>query len=391
VRLAQAQFNRWLQLEEDERRPAWLLDMLGFDYFQLLDLLTIARSRKDAEKYYGTAETGKFPERRKLVNIYSDVDLAREFRPIAEINDEIRRLNLGAYAPLRYVLPGKQAAYDAKYSQAVKGGKGLFRQKDREESLIHLLLVNVLKRMESAVPSFTLTVERQLRDVEAVIARLDSQADAVDDLDIESLDVDNPAYETLFTGTKVKVLLQDVDKVRWRQDLVEDRDRLSDLVEAAKLVDADRDSKLTDRMKVIRRKIEEPLNPGNRKVIVFTAFADTANYLYEHLAPWTGRELGLQTACVSGSGWNRSTLPNLRSDMGSILTAFSPRSKQRPAEFAAEGDIDLLIATDCISEGQNLQDCDFLVNYDIHWNPVASSSASAASTASARRTPASSS
>ena len=370
VRVAQAMFNRWLQLDDDERRPAKLLEMLGFDYFQLLDLLTIARSRKHVERYYGTAETGKFPERLKPVNIYSNVDLSGEFRPIAEINDEIRRLNLGAYAPLRYVLPGKQAAYDAKYSQTVKGGKGLFRQKDREESLIHLLRVNVLKRMESAVPSFTLTVERQLNDVEAVIARLDSQADAVEELDIESLDVDNPEYELLFTGTKVKVLLQDVDKVRWRQDLVDDRDRLSNLVQAAKLVDSGRDSKLNDLKRIIREKIETPLNAGNRKIIVFTAFSDTAFYLYEHLAPWAAAELGLQTACVSGSGKNRSTLPGLRSDMGTILTAFSPRSKQRPAEFATEGDIDLLIATDCISEGQNLQDCDFLVNYDIHWNPV---------------------
>ncbi len=370
VRLAQTQFHRWLQLEDAERRPVRLMDMLGFDYFQLLDLLTIARSRKHVEKYYGTAETGKFPDRLKPINIKSDVDLAREFRPIREINDEIRRLKLGAYAPLKYVLPSKQAAYDAKYSQKVQGGKGLFRQVDREESLIHLLRINVLKRMESAVPSFALTLERQLHDVESVLARIDSHSESVEEIDILELDVEDPALEALFAGSKVKVLLQDVDRVRWRQDLTEDRDRLSELVKAARQVSATRDAKLNDLKIIIRQKVAQPINPGNRKVIVFTAFSDTADYLYEHLSKWSATELGLHVGCVTGSGRNHTTLPGLRNDMATILSAFAPMAKERPADFADEGEIDLLIATDCISEGQNLQDCDFLVNYDIHWNPV---------------------
>lgn len=370
VRQAQKQFNNWLRLIDEERRPAKLIDMLGFDYFRLLDLLTIARSRKHIEKYYGTNETGKFPERLKPINIKSDVDSNREFRPIAEINDEIRRLKLGAYAPLRYVLPSKQSAYDSKYSQTVRGGTGLFRQFDREESLIHLIRVNVLKRMESAVPSFTLTVERQLEDVKTMLVRIESHADSVEEIDIQSLDVDDPELEPLLVGSKVKVLLQDVDRVRWKQDLVEDRDRLAQLVRAAKQVDATRDAKLNDLKKVIREKVLNPINGDNRKVIVFTAFSDTAYYLYDHLSQWAGQELKLHTACVTGSGKNKTTLTGLGKDMASILSAFSPRAKERPADMAAEGDIDLLIATDCISEGQNLQDCDFLVNYDIHWNPV---------------------
>ena len=158
VRQAQLQFNRWMTLEDRERRPAHLLEMLGFDYFRLLDLLTIARSRKHIEKYYGTKETGRFPERLKPVNIKREVDLTGEFRSIREINNEIRRLTLAAYAPLRYVLPHKQAAYDAKYSTKIRGGESFFRQVDREESLVHLLRVNVLKRMESSVTSFSLTV-----------------------------------------------------------------------------------------------------------------------------------------------------------------------------------------------------------------------------------------
>jgi hypothetical protein len=370
VRLAQTQFNRWLQLEEPLRTSSALMEMLGFDYFQLLDLLTIARSRKHIEKYYGTTETGKFPERLVPINIKSDVDLSHEFRPIGEINDEIRRLKLGAYAPLKYVLPNKQAAYDAKYSQKVKGGAGLFRQVDREESMIQLLRINVLKRMESAVSSFSLTIERQLHDVERVLAKLDAHAESYDEIDIHELDVDDPSLEALFVGSKVKVLLQDVDRVRWRQDLLEDRNRLSQLLGAARQVSAARDAKLADLKNVIRQKIASPLNPGNRKIVVFTAFAETAQYLYDSLATWAGTELGLHTACITGSGRNRATLPKLRSDMATILSAFAPRAKERPAEYADEGEIELLIATDCISEGQNLQDCDFLVNYDIHWNPV---------------------
>lgn len=305
------------------------------------------------------------PDRRNL-----RVDLLGEFRPIREINNEIRRLNLGSYTPLRYVLPNKQAAYDEKYSTKIRGGESFFRQVDREESLIHLLRVNILKRMESSVASFALTIKRQLTDVEALLAHIDSHDESVSEISIDDLDVDDPAFESLLVGRKVKVLLQDVDRVRWRQDLVEDRNRLATLLSAARAVTADRDAKLEALKQVIARKIETPINDGNRKVLLFTAFADTAEYLYRELAPWAKSALGINSAVVSGTGANKSTVRNLRSDMGTILSAFSPRSKERPVELAEEGEIDFLIATDCISEGQNLQDCDFLINYDIHWNPV---------------------
>lgn len=370
VRQAQIQFNSWLKLEDAERTPARLLDLLGFDYFKLLDLLTIARSRKHIEKYYGTEETGRFPERLKPLNIKPDVDLAGEFRPIREINNEIRRLTLAAYAPLRYVLPHKQTAYDAKYSTRIRGGEGFFRQADREESLVHLLRVNVLKRMESAVPSFVLTLDRQLADVESTLAKLEAQAESIEELEIENVDVDDPAFESLLVGRKVKVLLRDVDKVRWRQDLTEDRNRLEALLSAAQQVSAARDAKLQALKDVLARKCSNPINPGNRKVLVFTAFADTAEYLFQELSGWAREELGLHTALVTGAGRNQATLPNLRKDFVSVITAFSPRSKERPEDLASEGEIDLLIATDCVSEGQNLQDCDTVINYDIHWNPV---------------------
>ena len=370
TRLAQKQFNRWLDLPDETRTPSRLVEMLGFDYFTLLDTLTIARSRRHIEKYYGIEETGKFPERLKPINIKADVDSSGSFPAVRDINQDIRRLNLASYAPLRYVLPHRQEAYDEKYSTEVRGGEGFFRQVDREESLIHLMRVNLLKRMESAVSSFALTVERQLRDVEATIERIDAQSEELEEIDISDVDLEDPAFESLLVGRKVKVLLADVDLVRWKQDLVEDRNRLANLLAAARAVEPENDAKLAALRSIIAEKCTSPINPGNRKVLVFTAFADTAMYLYEQLAPWAQRELGIEAALVTGSGGNRSTLPRLRKDLASILTAFAPRAKERPEELASDGDLELLIATDCISEGQNLQDCDWLVNYDIHWNPV---------------------
>ena len=374
TRKAQAQFNRWLAMDESEKTPSKLVEMLGFDYFTLLDHLTIARSRRHIEKYYGTSETGRFPNRLPPINIKADVDLAGEFRAIRDINLEIRRLTLASYAPLRYVLPHKQAAYDAKYSTQVRGGEGFFRQVDREESLIHLLRVNVLKRMESAVSSFTLTVQRQLRDVEATLAHIESHTDELEEIDIADVDIDDPAFEALLVGRKIKVLLGDVDLIRWKQDLIEDRNRLATLLAAAKQVDAARDAKLATLRQMIEDKCRHPINTldgkSNQKIIVFTAFSDTAHYLYEQLAPWAKSTLGIDAALVTGSAGIQTTLPGLRKSMSGVLSAFAPRAKERPEELAAEGEIDLLIATDCISEGQNLQDCDWLINYDIHWNPV---------------------
>ena len=370
TRLAQKQFNRWLDLDDSERTASRLIEMLGFDYFMLLDRLTIARSRRHLEKYYGVTETGRFPERLKPINVKPDVDLTGEFPSIRDINLEIRRLNLAAYAPLRYVLPHKRDAYDEKYSTKLESGEGFFRQADREESLVHLLRVNALKRMESSVVSFALTVRRQLDDVETMLARIEKQAVELEELDIADVDIEDPAFESLLVGRKVKVLLQDVDLIRWRQELIEDRNRLAALHAAACQVSADRDAKLAELRGVIERKCQGPINAGNRKVIVFTAFADTARYLYDELAPWAQANLGLESALVTGTGGNQVTLPKLRKDLASILTAFAPLTKERPEDLAEDGELDLLIATDCISEGQNLQDCDWLVNYDIHWNPV---------------------
>ena len=236
--------------------------------------------------------------------------------------------------------------------------------------MIHLIRVNVLKRMESSVASFALTVERQLRDVKATLERIEERTLEVEEIDIADVDFDDPAFESLLVGRKIKVLLQDVDLIRWKQDLVEDRNRLANLLAAARAVEPSRDAKLKELKAMIRQKIQSPINPGNRKLIIFTAFADTARYLYDQLNGWARTDLQLESALVTGSGNNLTTLPKQRRDLTSILTSFAPRAKERPEDMAEEGVLDLLIATDCISEGQNLQDCDWLINYDIHWNPV---------------------
>lgn len=369
VRIAQGQFNRWQQLGEAARTPAKLLEMLGFDYFRLLDLLTIARSRKHIERYYGTDETGTFPERLPPANIKSDVDLTGSFPPINAVNNEIRRLKLAAFAPLRYVLDDRRPAYERRYNQDVAGaggGASVFRQLDREESLIALLRVNLLKRMESSVHAFALTIGRQLEAVEALIARIDAHDDSIEAPMIDDLDDDDPAFDQLGVGRNVRVLLSDADLVRWRQDLAEDRDRLTRLHQQARSVTPERDAKLADLKALIADKLADPFNPGNVKLLVFTAFADTAHYLYDTICEEYPRRMAL----VTGSGRNKTTHPKLTADLSSILTAFAPGARSRPEALADEEEIDLIIATDCISEGQNLQDCDCVVNYDIHWNPV---------------------
>lgn len=366
VRLAQSQFNKWQQLPDLARTPQKLLDMLGFDYFRLLDLLTIARSRKHVAKYYGTEETGVFPDRLPPLNIKADVDLAGTYPPIADVNRDIRRLSLAAYAPLRYVLDNRRGAYEDRYNQTVKGGQGVFRQLDREESLVGLMRINLLKRMESSVHAFALTIERQMATVEAIIERIDRHDDSIEAPDISEMSDDDPMFDELGVGRRVKVLLHDADLPRWRQDLALDRDRLKALLQQAQPITRERDAKLAELRNFLKTKRANPINPGNGKVLVFTAFADTATYLYEALR----EDMDIPMALITGGGTNKTNVKQLRADLGSLLTAFAPKARNRPASLKAEAELELLIATDCISEGQNLQDCDCVVNYDIHWNPV---------------------
>lgn len=368
LRRAQTCFNRWLDSGTRDSRE--LLNSMNFDYFQLLDLLTIARSRKHIEKYYNLDDVGKFPERKMPLNVKEDIDAAGHFPPLKEVNRTIQRLHLAAYTPLKYVLPEKRDEYNKKYDVETDGGS-IFKQLDREESLIHLMRINLLKRMESSINSFAVTINNLLTTVNLLLKKIRnfSAMDNAVELNINDIETDSDLLSDLLIGNKVKVLIQDCDTIRWKQELEADRDQLVKLLHVARQITPERDKKLQALKNLIRRKVVSPINPGNKKVIVFTAFTDTAAYLYQQLADWAEQEFGIASGLVAGKGTNQTTLRGIRTDIHSILTNFSPRSKERSRNAPPE-EIDLLFATDCVSEGQNLQDCDYLVNYDIHWNPV---------------------
>lgn len=372
LKRTQSKFNEWLKLPEQSRTTENLLNSVNFDYFKLLDLLTIARSRKHIEKYYNLEEIGQFPTRLKPKNIQADFDTLGEFPSLREINKTISRLNLSTFAPLKYVDIHKRKSYEQKYDTKLKDGQSVFSQLDREKSLIGLIKINMLKRLESSIHSFHLTAERLLKDVEKRIHQLERHSQGeVQELNILETDIDSPELEALMVGNKVKVLIQDMDQAQWMYDLKEDQRYLTEIVNAAKAITVERDQKLALLKTQIAQKIEQPLNENNRKVIVFTAFADTAQYLYQNLAAWALEKHNIHSALVVGSGTNKTTNKFVHPEINEVLTAFSPISKERDKTgLPTEAEIDLLIATDCISEGQNLQDGDFLINYDIHWNPV---------------------
>lgn len=368
---AQHIFNKWSELNDNKRTGEQFVDMMDLDYFKLLDILTIARSRKHIEKYYNLDEIGKFPERLSPINANSDIDIMGEFPSFKEINNEIGRLNLGIFSPLLYIRHDKIADYDRKYDTNLSSGRNL-KQRDREKSLVTLMRINLLKRMESSVHSFKLTIERLLTRINRVLDKIEKGVEYNPDIDIKLIDPDEEEYDDLMFGNKSKVLYQDMDLIKWEQDLRLDKEKLENLLEEVNKVTPERDEKLDDLKKQISTKIENPINEGNKKVIVFTAFADTAKYLYENISKWILDKYGLYTALVTGSDTNKSTLKNIQTtDINDILINFSPKSKERTLiNPEASDEIDILICTDCISEGQNLQDCDYLINYDIHWNPV---------------------
>ena len=374
LRKAQAVYNKWSKLDDAERTTDLFVEMMDLDYFKLLDIVTIARSRKHIQKYYNMNEIGKFPVRRKPENYKADIDLQNEFPELKIINKSIKKLKLAVYSPLAYILPEHKEKYSKKYDMSVSSGHSVFKQTDRENQLINLMRVNLLKRMESSIHSFGLTVSKILSQVDNALMNVkNKQFDYDPDIDITEIDLENESqYDDLIFGNKVKVLLQDMDLIRWDQDLQEDKDKLLELLTDTKKVNPTRDAKLFELKKIIEHKINNPFNMNNKKLLIFTAFADTAEYLYNEVSGWVFDKFSLHTAFVSGADINKTTMKSIkRKDLNSILTSFSPRSKERNKIYPEMKDeIDILIGTDCISEGQNLQDCDIVINYDIHWNPV---------------------
>ena len=369
-RNAQRAFNDWSKKPVEKRTTQALLGMLDFDFFELLDSVTIARSRKHIEKYYNTANIGKFPERLKPISVAPCLTKVHTDVNYTQIYEMLSNLYLTIYTPSNYILP----SWMDKYTDSENIG---LTQRGREEGIRRLMSINLLKRLESSVYSFTVTVERIKRFIEQTIQLIHDYKSGTKVLELveitQSDDFDGDDQNTDFfgVGKKVKIDLEDMDYVTWLQELEHDVKTLGDLEQKMAVITPERDEKLQTLCKLIAHKVEHPINANNKKILIFTAFADTADYLYQHVSRFVKEKFYLDTAEITGSVDGRTTVPKLKCDLNTVLTVFSPISKGKNILMPnSKANIDVLIATDCISEGQNLQDCDYLINYDIHWNPV---------------------
>jgi hypothetical protein len=370
-RQAQTAYNRWCKLPAAERTTKALLDNLSFDFFEVLDSVTIARSRKHIEQYYDTADIGKFPTRLAPISRRPHLTDLNQTVNYNDIYTTVSGLNLAIYTPSDFILPSCLDKYAKGDDEAYSG----LSRSGRELGIRRLMSINLLKRLESSVNSFRLTLERIKQLLEDTLAKIDAQEHgaSVEDFDFESgLDLDEQEESAFIGGKKTKIALEDMDYISWRKYLEKDLYDLNALLLCMKDITPQHDSKLQQLIADIRHKFEHPINGDNKKILIFTAFSDTAQYLYDNLADAIQEKTGLNVALVTGDIEARSTL-KLREklDFNKVLTLFSPISKEKATLYPdIQEEIDVLIATDCISEGQNLQDCDYLINYDIHWNPV---------------------
>ena len=372
-RQAQRAFNAWSELDVADRTTDALLKTLDFDFFELLDSVTIARSRKHIEKYYDTADIGKFPTRKKPISLRPVLTNLESATSYNQIYEELSKLSLCIYTPSNYIFPSKIQKYiDLTHN---KGNE--LTQTGREQGIRKLMSVNLLKRLESSVNSFQLTLQRIYNLINDTVDKINrfeqygtSSIDMYESVDTE-WDIDDSNTEYFTVGNKVQIDLADIDYKTWRSELTSDIEVLNDLISMLNVITPEYDGKLQSLLKVISDKIENPINSNNKKVLIFSAFSDTAEYLYEHVGTYIKDKYGLNTAVITGSIDGKTTIKNFKATLNNVLTCFSPISKDKAVLLPdSNNEIDILIATDCISEGQNLQDCDCVINYDIHWNPV---------------------
>lgn len=373
---AQTAFNNWTKLEVQERSTDQLLSNLDSDFFELLDSVTIARSRKHIQKYYDTSAIGSFPKRNIPISKRPGLTDLEKAVTYNEIFEQLNNLQLCIYTPTDYILPSKINKYTTKYdSNQVQGG---LTQSGREKGIKRLMSTNLMKRMESSVHSFKLTLDRidnliaeTIEEIEKYEKSNDNSRLSLEDLSNIDFDEDDREDDLFVIGRKVQIDIQDMDYKSWKRDLINDKEILDLLSLMVGDITPVHDTKLKTLLDLIDTKQEHPINKGNKKIIIFTAFADTANYLYENVSKYVKDKYNLNSAIITGSTEGKTTLNTISSDLNTVLTLFSPISKEKNLLLPdMDEEIDILIATDCISEGQNLQDCDYLINYDIHWNPV---------------------
>lgn len=375
-RTAQRAFNTWSEWAPELRTTDRLLKMLDFDFFEVLDSVTIARSRKHIQKYYDTTDIGTFPKRLPPISLQPKFTDLKEAINYNQIYEQLMLLTLSIYTPTQYIKASKQQKYAELYKDN-KVNVG-FTQANREQGIRRLTAINLMKRLESSVHSFNLTLSRIRTAINDTISLIDNYDKCKDEVltltdisNIDEFDNEDQNDDIFSIGRKVKIDIADMDYLSWRRDLEADSEVLELLNLMIGDITPEHDCKLQELFKQISQKIENPINPENKKIIIFTAFADTAGYLYDNVSKYVKDNFGLDTAMISGSVEGRSTVKNIRNDLNTVLTCFSPVSKDKHLLMPNDNtNIDILIATDCISEGQNLQDCDCLINYDIHWNPV---------------------
>jgi len=365
---AQKAYNTWSKLPYEQRTTEKLLGMLSFDFFEVLDSVTIARSRKHISAYYDTSAIGKFPTRLAPISRrppLTDLSNAINYN---EIFGQLNKLNLAIYTPSDFILPSRLSKYTDGSDHEGLTSKG------REMGIRRLMCILMLKRLESSVNSFRLTLERVQNLIQTTIDRIDNKDSVIDTEEVEGYDFDiEDSDNEVFVGTKKRqILLEDMDYTQWRQYLQSDLEELELTSLMLNDITPEHDSKLQQLIADLKNKFDNPINGQNKKVIVFTAFSDTAQYLYNNIAKRIKEDYGMDTALVTGDVEARSTLKlKEKLDFNKVLTLFSPISKEKESIYPdIDEEIEVLIATDCISEGQNLQDCDYLINYDIHWNPV---------------------
>ncbi len=372
-RSAQKSFNAWSKRPAEERTTDALLKTLDFDFFEVLDSVTIARSRKHIRKYYNTEDIGTFPERLKPISKSPHLTDLSDAINYNQIYSLLIALNLTIYTPSNYILPSRVA----KYQELTHNVGTSLTQRGREQGIRRLMSINLLKRLESSVYAFQLTVDRIRNYIDSTIRAIDMYRDGQMSLELyeisqaDDFDYDDQNSDLFSVGKKVRIDLGDMDYVSWRRELAEDSENLELLSLMIKDITPEHDSKLQALLGLIDEKMAHPINPGNKKLLIFTAFSDTADYLYAHVSAYVKDRYGLSTGEITGTVDGKTTIPKLHADLNTVLTCFSPISKSRDTlNLKTNADLDVLIATDCISEGQNLQDCDYLINYDIHWNPV---------------------
>ena len=366
-RSAQFAYNKWSNLNQEQRTTERLLEELSFDFFELLDAVTIARSRSHIIKYYDTTDIGKFPTRLSPISRRPKLTDLNDSITFSYIAEQLNELNLSIYTPSLYIFDSVKDDYEINME-----GSGISIA-GREKGLRKLMATNMLKRLESSVNSFRLTLSRIEGYIESTLKIINGY-NAKGNIDVTTftdiLDSGDDENEP-FIGNKQQINIQDIDVVRWSNDLKHDEEILKLLLMKLQDITPAHDSKLQVLVSDLKNKFEHPINKGNKKVLIFTAFSDTADYLYDQLAKRIKEECGLNVGLITGSTDGRCTISKFPLSFNNVLTYFSPISKDRSVLFPnATEEIDVLIATDCISEGQNLQDCDYLINYDIHWNPV---------------------